>query len=239
MLQDDLQNHVAGVAAAVDDFFQKIVEIAQEDDLFCVVIAVVKIVEQLQLQFVGVAFDGLEMRVHFPGARDVGSFAQFFYHGEDRFGGLVEELEVFLEAASVEVRRENQDPLPDFLDGLWNFVERGRERLDIFALERRDERFAKLFGQFLGDAFVLAPAGDEFLEALGRLVVLELPEKVDQMVNAAVGLLGAGFEKIEKLFVVSQESSDREHEDSLVAGVAKSGQQISTLLVIYAWLLPR
>src|SRR3982750_2825257 len=33
VLEDHLQNDVSGVAAAVDDFFQKLVEIAQEDDL--------------------------------------------------------------------------------------------------------------------------------------------------------------------------------------------------------------
>jgi hypothetical protein len=31
------------------------------------------------------------------------------------------------------------------------------------------------------------------------------------MVDAAVGLLGAGFEQIEELFVVPEKSADREH----------------------------
>jgi hypothetical protein len=30
-------------------------------------------------------------------------------------------------------------------------------------------------------------------------------------VDAAIGLLGAGFEQIEKLFVVAEELADREH----------------------------
>src|SRR3954466_11414712 len=90
MLQDHLQNDVPGVAAAVDDLFQKLVEIAQENDLLRVVIAVIQIVEQLELQFVGVAFDGLEPRIHFAGARDVRSLAQFLHHREHGFGRLVE-----------------------------------------------------------------------------------------------------------------------------------------------------
>src|SRR2546423_11394583 len=90
MLQDHLQDDVAGIAAAVDDFFQKVVEIAQENDVLGVVVAVIEIVEQLQLQLVGVAFDGLQMRVHLASARDVGAFAEFFHHGEDGFGRLVE-----------------------------------------------------------------------------------------------------------------------------------------------------
>src|ERR1043165_9922476 len=63
VLQDHLQNDVAGVAAAVDNFFQELVEIAQENDLLRVVLAVVKIVEQLQLELVRIAFDGLQARV--------------------------------------------------------------------------------------------------------------------------------------------------------------------------------
>src|SRR3954463_3451545 len=78
MLQDHLQDDVAGIAAAVDDFLQKVVKIAQENDVLGVVIAVIKIAKQLQLQLVGVAFDGLQTRVHFSGARDVGAFAKFF-----------------------------------------------------------------------------------------------------------------------------------------------------------------
>src|SRR6476469_2921120 len=75
MLQDHLQNDVARVAAAVDDFFQKLVEIAQENDLLRFVIAVIQIVEQLELQLVRGPFDGLQTRIHFAGARDVGSLA--------------------------------------------------------------------------------------------------------------------------------------------------------------------
>ena len=146
MLEDHLQDDVSGVAAAVDDFFQKLVEIAQENDLLRVVIAVVEIVEQLELEFVGVAFDGLQARVHLTGAGDVGAFAQFFHHREHRFGGLVEQLEMLLETAAVQIGRENQDALADFLDRLGNFVERRGQRLDVLAFQRSDERLAELFG---------------------------------------------------------------------------------------------
>src|ERR1041384_4311233 len=118
---------------------------------------------------------------------------------------------MFLETAPVEVGWENQNSLADFLNRLRNLVERRGERLDVFALEWGDESFAELFGELLGDAFVFAPAGDEFLEALRPLVMLEFAEQRDEMVNAAVGLLGARFEQIEKLFVVTKELADREH----------------------------
>src|SRR5882762_9695409 len=118
---------------------------------------------------------------------------------------------MLLETATVQVGRENQDALADFLDGLGNFVERRAQRLDVFALQRGDERLAELFRQLLRDLFVLAPAVDEFIETLRRIVMLEFPEERDEMVNAAISLLRAGFEQIVELFVVAEEFADREH----------------------------
>src|SRR5438045_9050967 len=99
MLQDYLQDDVAGVAAAVDDFFQKLIEIAQENDLLGLVVAVLKIVEQLELEVVRVAFDGLETRVHLPGAGDVRALAQFLHHGEERFSRLDDLFEMLFKPA--------------------------------------------------------------------------------------------------------------------------------------------
>ncbi len=178
---------------------------------FVLVVAVVKIVEEFQLQFVRVAFDGLEARIHFAGRRDIGAFAQFFHHREHGLGGLVEQLEMFLETAAVQVCRENQDALPDFLNGLGNLVERGSEGLDVLAFERSDESFAKLLGQLLGDPFIFPAAVDEFVQALRRIVMLEFTQQIDEMVDAAVGLLRAFFEQVVELFVVSEELADREH----------------------------
>jgi hypothetical protein len=118
---------------------------------------------------------------------------------------------MLFETAAVQVGRKNKDPFPDFLDGLGNFVEGRGQGLDVFAFERCDERLAELFGQFLRDLFILAPAVDEFVEALRRFVMFEFAEKRDEMVDAAVGLLRAGFEQIEKLFVVAEKLADREH----------------------------
>src|ERR1043166_4828251 len=132
---------------------------------------------------------------------------------------------MLLETAPVEIGRENQDPFSDFLNGFRNLVERRGERLDVFALERGDESFAELFGQLLSDPFVFAPAGDEFLEALRPLVMLEFAEECDEMVDAAVGLLGAGFEQIEKLFVVTEELADREHKPAIALHPARSARQ--------------
>src|ERR1051326_1241509 len=73
MLQDHLEDDVAGIAAAVDDFFQKLVNIAKENDVLRVVSPVIKIAEQIELELIGIAFNSLEARIHFPGAGDIRS----------------------------------------------------------------------------------------------------------------------------------------------------------------------
>ena len=118
---------------------------------------------------------------------------------------------MFLETAAVQFARKDHDPLPDFFHGLRDLVERRRQGLDVFSFQRGDERLAKLFRQLLRDLLVLSPAVDEFFQAFRGLVALELRQQRDQMMHAAVRLLRAGFQQIEKLFVVSQEFSDREH----------------------------
>src|SRR5438876_11903672 len=123
---------------------------------------------------------------------------------------------MFLETAAVQVRRENQDPLADFLDGLGDFVERRGEGLNVFALQRSNEGLAELFREFLGDSFVFPPAANEFIEALRRIVMLEFPEKINQVMDAAIGLLRASLEEIVKLFVVTEELADRKHNVVLI-----------------------
>src|SRR5215212_6523890 len=110
---------------------------------------------------------------------------------------------MFLKTAAVQVGRENKNPFADLLDRLRNFIKRGGQRLDVFALERRDESLAELLGQLLRDPFVFAPAIDEFVKALRRIVMLELPKQRDEMMDAAVRLLGAGLEQVIELFVVT------------------------------------
>ena len=112
---------------------------------------------------------------------------------------------------AVEIVRTYQDALADFLDCLRNLIKGGGERLDVFALQRRDEGLAKLLGQFLGDFFILAPAEDEFLEALRATPALQLGQERDQMVDTLIRLFCAGFEQIKEFFVVSEEFLDREH----------------------------
>ena len=174
--------------------------------------------------------------VHFARRANVGAFAQLFHHREHRFGRLIEQLDLFAETAAMQILRTNQNALADFLDRLGYFIKRGRQRLNVFAFERRDKCFAKLLGQLLRDAFVLAPALGELGQVLRRVAVLEFAQQIDEVMNAAVGLLRAGFEQIEKFFVVSEKFPDRKHNRppikfaSFMAASCKSARAAVTTL---------
>ncbi len=101
-----------------------------------VVVAVVKIAQEIELQFIGVAFDALQAVVFLPGDAGIGAMAQLFHHRHHFFRGLVEQFEVALEIAPAQIFGTNQNALADFLDRLGNFVERGGQRLDVFAFQR-------------------------------------------------------------------------------------------------------
>src|SRR5207247_5175827 len=139
VLQNNLENHVAGIAATIDHFFEQVVKIAQKDDVLGVVIALVKIAQQLELEVVGFALDVLQFRVHLARGANVHSLAQLFHHREHSLGGLIEKLDLLGKTWRRQILRTNQHALANFLNRLWNFVERSGERLYVFAFQRRDE----------------------------------------------------------------------------------------------------
>jgi hypothetical protein len=114
-------------------------------------------------------------------------------------------------SAALEFPGKDHDSLPDLFHGLRNLIKRRCQGLDVLSFQRRDERLAELFRQLLRDLFVFSPAVDEIFQSLRRFVELELRQQRDQMMNTAVRLLRACFQQIEKLCVVSQKFSDREH----------------------------
>ena len=113
--------------------------------------------------------------------------------------------------AAVQILRANQNPLADFLHRLGYFIKRGRKRLDVFALERRDKSLAKLLGQLLRNLFVFAPAAHKCFQTLRRSFLFQLFQKVNQMVHASVCFLRARLQQIEELLVVPENFLDRQH----------------------------
>src|SRR3954463_5543656 len=83
VFQHDLQDDVSRVAAAVDHLFEQLIDVAQKEDVLRVVIAVVKIAQEIELELVGVAFDRLETIVLLARARRVDAIAEIFHHCEN------------------------------------------------------------------------------------------------------------------------------------------------------------
>src|SRR5207302_9995415 len=98
------------------------------------------------------------MRIHLARGAKIHSFAQLFDHREYRLGGLIEQLNLLTKTQLWEVLRENEHSLANFLHRLRDFVERRRQRLNVFTLEWSNKRLGQLLGEFLGDPFVFAPA---------------------------------------------------------------------------------
>src|SRR5437764_738384 len=80
ILESHLHDDVPSVAAAIDDFFQQAVKIVEENDLFRIVFALEKIAEAVELELVGIAFDALELRIHFASGAGVNPCSQLFHH---------------------------------------------------------------------------------------------------------------------------------------------------------------
>src|SRR6266702_4225799 len=120
-------------------------------------------------------------------------------------------LHLFAEIAPMQVLWANQNAFTDLLHRFGYFIKRGRQRLDVFALERRDKCFAELLGQLLRNLLISAAAAHKSFETFRRSLLLELFEQVDQMVNTRVRLLRARFQQIKKSLVVAEDFLDRQH----------------------------
>src|SRR5438270_6885344 len=79
MLQNDMEDNVADITAAVENLFQQFVEVLQYDHAHGAMIAIVEVAKQLQHQVVRVAFDLLELVVLRFDFFEVHPFAQFLH----------------------------------------------------------------------------------------------------------------------------------------------------------------
>src|SRR5438477_1646859 len=211
ILQRHFENDISRIPTAVDDFFHQLEQIAQKNDLLRFVITLVKIAQQIELKFVGLALNRLQLCVHLTRRRRISALAQLPNHGEHSFCSLLEKFHLPAETASMQIFRTNQDAFADFLHRLRDFIKRGRQRLNIFTFEWRDEFLAKLFSQLLRDLLVFPPAAHKFFQTLRRIFFLKPLQQCDQMVHAGVCLLRAGLQQIEKLLVVAENFLDRQH----------------------------
>src|SRR5690349_16468569 len=90
MLQNDMEDDVADVAAAIEGFFQQFVEIFQDNDADSTVIAVVEIAEHVEHELIGVTLDALQFVVLRFDTLQINTFAQFTDELDDGVGRLFE-----------------------------------------------------------------------------------------------------------------------------------------------------
>src|SRR5471030_319041 len=164
VLQDDLDDDIAGVAAAVHGLLDHLVELLEDDELLGVVGAVIKVLEEAEHDLVGLALGELKAVVGLADFFDVRAAAELLHHEHDGLGGLQHELGLALKRGVRHAAGVDGQALDNFFDLLRDAVKRERKRLDILALERRDEGLAQLLGHRVADALFLAPGLDELVE---------------------------------------------------------------------------
>jgi len=130
---------IAGVPAAVDDFFQKLIKVLQRDDLQCVVFAAEQILVQRHHVVVGFAFEELEFIIKGFYLFQIHAFAQRLYQFEHDVGGPLQQVDLLGKINSADVLRRDQDAGGEFVNRLGYLVEGVGKILDVLALERRDE----------------------------------------------------------------------------------------------------
>src|SRR5213594_1321625 len=94
MFQDDVENNVARVTAAVEHFFDQFVKVFQDDDVQGAVVAVVEFAQDFDHEFVGLPFDVLEVVVLGLDLLDVHALAEFFDEQHNGVGGLFQHGEM-------------------------------------------------------------------------------------------------------------------------------------------------
>ena len=92
MAEHDLDNDVAGVAAAVHGALDDFVKLLKNDDFLGVIRAVIQLLEPLEHQLVGLALGVLQPVVGLADFFKIRTAAQILHHEDDRLGGQAEQL---------------------------------------------------------------------------------------------------------------------------------------------------
>src|ERR1043166_2541103 len=124
MFQNDVEDDIAGVAAAIENFLQQFVEIFKHHRRDRIVFSSVKVTQHFEHQFVSIAFDPLEGVVEVLHAVEIGFLAQRLNHLKERLRDLIHHREMPVEIDFAQARRAKDVALGEFLDDLGDFVER-------------------------------------------------------------------------------------------------------------------
>src|SRR4249919_1719454 len=212
VLQYDLVHHVAGIAAAVDGFFQQFEQVLEDQVAHRIGFARIGFAIELEDQAVGFGFDRLHLVVEGLAGVDVHALAQQADHLFDHFAGALEHHGARGEIDFAEALGSEHVALGEFLDDLRNLVQGARQRIDVFAFKRGDEGVDQLLADLRGQGlFALACQ----LELLQRALRWWRGQQFDQRAGAFAGGGGAGFQQPVKLVALAENGLERKHRAAL------------------------
>ncbi len=208
VFQHDVGDDVADIAATVDDFFEQLVQILQDDDLDGIGVIVVQILVKTHHDPVRFAFQILQLVVKLHDLLEVGASAEIADHFAHGVGGLLQKIDLAGEINVPHLLRGEEEAFGEFLDGFGNAIKGVGKIFDVLALERGDERGVNRLGDPGADLLFLAAGLDELVEQGGLIGVFAEP---DERLDTGAGFLGTGFEQVEEHVFLAQQSLEREH----------------------------
>ncbi len=206
----DLEDHVSRVAAAVDDLLQHLEQIAEHDHLQGVVLAAVKLPHQREHELVGIAF--VMMQAVVGSLNDLQSrFAELPNHLVESIGCLLQQHGLLPEKLRLEMRPQQKQALGKLLEHLGNPRQGAGQRVDVLAIEGRDERVADHAADLFADPFILFAELDELVQ---RVTVLGSLDKFANGPGRTPCFVGAGLQKFEEPIASTKDALQREHKHS-------------------------
>src|SRR6478735_6799148 len=209
ILQHDRVDDVAGVAAAVDGFFQDLEQILAQQEAHRIVLVAVHVAEQLEDQPVGLVLQRLQLVVELLHRLELHR-AQLADHLLEHLAGLFQHACARDEIDVAEAVADQRIALGEFLDDLGNLVQRAGQGLDVLALQRGHEGVDQRLADF-GSELLLALAREaELVQRLDRHAAV-LAEKLGQRRGAAPGRGSTGLEQSVKLVALAEDGLERKH----------------------------
>src|SRR3990167_188474 len=215
VLQHDLVHHVAGIAAAVDGFFQKLEQVFQDQVAHRVGFECVSVAVQLEDQAVRLGLDRLHLVVQRLAGIGVHALAQQADHFLDDFGGALEHVRARDEVHVAQPLGRQRVALGELLDDLRDLVQGARQGIDVLALKRGHERIHQLMADLRGQV-LLALAGQ--LELLERPLRRGSGQQLHQGPGAFPRRGSACLEQPVELVALAEDGLERKHDGS--CGVA-------------------
>src|ERR1700746_464410 len=111
-----MTNHIAGIAAAVDDLLKQLIKILQNDHLNRFMPSVKEILVKSHHVLICFTFEELQLVVEVLDAFEVHSVVKGLDHFEDNVSGAFQQADLFGEINASHVLRRQQNSLAKFFD---------------------------------------------------------------------------------------------------------------------------